>query len=191
MAEHDDPEEPGDSSRASHRETSARMRAIALLANRLVGLKPGVLASVPLTPELDEAVRACQGFTKNARARQLRRIGSLLRATDLAPIEAAMREIETGRGERSRHEQSYEHWHVRLLKEGDPAMTAFVRAHPSADVQALRQHVRMAVREPESPRGKGAARELLRAIRALGEATPVASEAQPASTASHDDDHDA
>lgn len=164
------------------------MRAIALLANRLVGLKPGVLAGVPLPPELGEAVRDCQGFTKNARARQLRRIGSLLRATDLAPIEAAMREIETGRGERSRREQSYEHWRVRLLQEGDPAMTAFVRAHPGADVQALRQHVRMAVREPESPRGKGAARELLRAIRSLGEAAQGGVDEGAASAESHDDD---
>lgn len=164
------------------------MRAIALLANRLVGLKPGVLAAVPLPPELDEAVRACQGFTKNARARQLRRIGSLLRSTELAPIEAAMREIETGRGERSRREQSYEHWRVRLLKEGDSAMTAFVRAHPGADVQALRQHVRVAVREPESPRGKGAARELLRAIRMLGEAVQGGDATDAASATSPDDD---
>ena len=36
-------------------------------------------------------------------------------------------------------------------------------------MQALRQHVRNATKAPESPRGKGASRELLRAIRALGE----------------------
>jgi ribosome-associated protein len=164
----DDDAEP-ESTRESYREKSARMRDIAALAHALIKLVPAQLANVPLSEELAQAVVDCQRFTKNARARQLRRIGALLRMSELAPIEAAMHEIETGRGVRSRREQTYEHWRARLLEGGDAAMTAFVAAHPGADVQALRQHVRNATKAPESPRGKGAARELLRAIRALGE----------------------
>lgn len=171
--EDDGPEQGEDAeapARESHRERSARMRHVARLAHTLVGTKPSMLATMSLPPEIAEAVLACQGFTKNARARQLRRIAGLLRAAELAPIEAAVREAETGRGERSRREQGYEHWRTRLLEGGAPAMTAFVAAHPGADVQVLRQRVRAALAAPESPRGKGAARELLRIIRALGEA---------------------
>jgi ribosome-associated protein len=166
------PEDDDDlgSARESSRERSARMREIAAIANKLVKLQPAQLANVPLSEELAEAVADGQRFTKNALARQLRRIAGLLRATELAPIEAALREIETGRGVRSRREQTYEHWRTRLLEGGDAELTAFVAAHPGADVQVLRQHVRNATKAPESPRGKGAARELLRAIRALGEA---------------------
>lgn len=156
-------------SRESSRERSARMRAVAAIANALVKLGPSQLATVPLDEDLAFAVTECQRFTKNARARQLRRIGGLLRLVDTAPIEAALQEIATGRGARSKREQSYEHWRTRLLEGGDAAMTAFVAAHPGADVQVLRQHVRNAVRGAETPRGKAAARDLLRAIRALGE----------------------
>lgn len=177
--------------RESHRERTIRMRAIAALANTLVGMKPPQLAAVGLPEEIAEAVVACQGFKKNARARQLRRIGGLLRAADLAPIEAGVREAQTGKGERSRREQTYEIWRTQLLTGGGPAMTAFVAAHPGADVQALRQRVRMATREPESPRGKGAARELLRMIRVLGEATLAAKlTATEASTDEPDADDD-
>ncbi|MFO0631818.1 MAG: ribosome biogenesis factor YjgA [Nannocystaceae bacterium] len=160
--------------RPSHRETAARMKAIALLARALVGLDRSALAHVPLPEAVAAEVVFCQSLRKNALARQLRRIAGLLRGIELAPIEAAMHELETGRGERSRREQVYEHWRTRLLTEGDGAMTAFVAAFPDADVQGLRQRVRLATREPQSARGKGASRELLRAIRALGEADSAA-----------------
>lgn len=169
MSAPDDDIDESEPTRESHREKTARMRDIAALARALIKLGPAQLANIPMSEDLAEAVVDCQRFTKNARARQLRRIGALLRASELPPIEAALHEIETGRGVRSRREQTYEHWRGRLLEGGDAAMTAFVAAHPGADVQALRQHVRNATKAPESPRGKGAARELLRSIRALGE----------------------
>jgi len=169
-ADEDDDDHDVEPARESSRERSARMRDIAAMVNALVKLQPAQLETVPLSEELAEAVADGQRFTKNARARQLRRIAGLLRATELAPIEAALREIETGRGVRSRREQTYEHWRMRLLEGGDAELTAFVAAHPGADAQVLRQHVRNATKDPESPRGKGASRELLRAIRAIGDA---------------------
>jgi ribosome-associated protein len=180
----DDGEDEG-VGRESHREKTVRMRAVAALARALVGMNTAQLATIPLEPDLREAVVACQGFRKNALARQLRRIGSLLRCVELEPIERAVAEVQSGRGERSRREQSYEHARTRLLQGGDAAMTAFVAAHPGADVQALRQHVRTALRDPESDRGKRASRELLRAIRALGDA---AREAPPPDTAADEAD---
>ena len=166
----DDDDEPEDRGRESNRSKAARMKLVETLARALVDMQPVQLAKVPLPEDLREAVVACQGFTRNARARQLRRIGGLLRAVDTEPIAAAVREVQTGRGERSRREQSYEHWRTRLVQGGDSALTELVRAYPNADAQVLRNYVRAVVKAPESPRGKRASRELLRAIRTLGEA---------------------
>ncbi|HWB74571.1 MAG TPA: ribosome biogenesis factor YjgA [Nannocystaceae bacterium] len=166
----DDEDEPEDSGRESNRSKAARMKVIETMVRAMVDMQPAVLATLPLPEDIHEAVVACQGFTRNARARQLRRIGALLRTVDNAPIAAAIREVQTGRGERSRREQSYEHWRTRLLQGGDAALTELVRTYPDADAQVLRNYVRVAAKEPESPRGKRASRELFRAIRALGEA---------------------
>jgi ribosome-associated protein len=168
VSEPDDESE--DDGRESGSQRAKRMRAIAALVHALVDLEPWQLALVPLAEDVADAVRDGQRFTKNARARQLRRIGSLLRTSDTAAIEAAVREAQTGRGARSRREQGYERWRRQLLEGGDKALTAFVNAHAGADVQSLRQHIRLASHEPDSPRAKRAARELLRAIRSLGEA---------------------
>lgn len=175
-----DDDETGDDEgggRESHRQKTERMRAVAALARALVDMNAAQLATIPLDDELLREVVACQGFRKNALARQLRRIGSLLRGLELDPIERAVAEVKRGKGERSRREQIYEHTRTQLLEGGDGAMTAFVAAHPGADVQVLRQHVRNALRDPESPRAKAASRELLRAIRALGEAPRPADDA--------------
>lgn len=187
----DGDEDDEGSGRESSRERSARMRAFSAMALVLVNMGASELVHVPLSPELAEAVRDGQRFTKNARARQLRRIAGLLRMTDTAPITDALRELETGRGARSKREQAYERWRTSLLGGGDPAMTAFVAAHPHADVQALRQLVRNASRDPASPRGKAAARDLLRMVRALGEsATPVAATPDDADDADAPDGDD-
>jgi len=153
----------------SRAQRAARMKGLASLSLTLVGFKPVDLAHVPLPPELAKAVLACQGFTKNARARQLRHIAGLLRTTDVEPIEAAVREVQTGRGERSRWEKEYERWRTRLLEDGPSAVTAFVAEHPGVDIQALRQRIRTAQGDPASARSKGAARELIRMIRAASE----------------------
>lgn len=166
----DDEDEPEESGRESNRSKAARMKVIETMVRAMVDMQPAMLAKLPLPDDVREAVVACQGFTRNARARQLRRIGGLLRSIDTEPIAAAVREIQTGRGERSRREQSYEHWRTRLLQGGDAALTELVRTYPDADAQMLRNWIRVAAKEPESPRGKRASRELFRAIRTLGEA---------------------
>lgn len=167
---------------------AARMKRLAAIAQTLVGLKPTELAILPLPAEISEAVVACRGFTKNAHARQLRRIAGLLRTIDMEPVVAALREQQTGRGERSRREKEHERWRARLLEEGPEAMTAFVAQHPGVDVQGLRQRVRAALAKPESVRAKGAARELLRMIRAASE--PGGAAQPEAATDANDNDDD-
>src|SRR5690349_17971126 len=81
--------------RESYRAKTVRMRAVAALARALVGMNKAQLATIPLEDDLAKEVIACQSFRKNALARQLRRIGSLLRAVDLVPIERAVAEVQS------------------------------------------------------------------------------------------------
>jgi len=155
--------------RASHRERSEESDAIAGLALLLVGMKPAQLAAMPLPPDVAEAVAQCRGYTKGARARQLRLVGKLLRQLDHAALRSAATQVMRGKGARSQREKTYETWRERLLTGGDAALTEFLAQHRDGDAQRLRQLVRLASRDPTSPRGKGAARDLLRSIRELGE----------------------
>jgi ribosome-associated protein len=126
---------------------------------------------LPLPPELAEAVVACQGFTKGARARQLRLIGKLIRRTDHEELRTAVTHVMRGKGARSQREKTYERWRERLLAGGDAALAELVETYRDADAQRLRQLVRTATRDASGGKGKHAARELLRCIRLLGEAT--------------------
>ena len=163
-------EHPEGSNRVSYRERSAESSSIAELALRLVNMKPPLLATMPLPPELAQAVTQCQGFRKNARVRQLRLIAKLLRQDDHEALRVAVDQVLQHKGAQSRREKSYSAWRERLLTEGDTAFGEFLALYRDADAQRLRQLVRVATRDPTSAKGKHAARELFRLIRNLGEA---------------------
>lgn len=171
----DDDAAPG---RTSYRERSEQADAIAGLALLLVGMKPAQLAAMPLPPELAHAVVQCQGFTKNARARQLRLIAKLLRQVDHEELRTAVTQAVRHKGARSQRDKTYETCRERLLTGGDTAFGEFLTQHRDADAQRLRQLVRLAGRDPTSARGKHATRELFRMIRDLGEARAAATSSE-------------
>jgi ribosome-associated protein len=147
------------------------------LAEQLAKGKHGKLVDPPFDATLREAIADAQRFTKTARVRQIRRVAPLLR--EVGPIEElhaalAGRTAET-RAQQER-EQLSEAWRVRLLEQGDAALAELMAAHPSADRQQLRQLIRQASRTPPDARSKRAATSLLRAVRALLEATPEPTE---------------
>jgi ribosomal 50S subunit-associated protein YjgA (DUF615 family) len=86
------------------RPSRSQLRRIALAATRLgadlVKFSPGELQRLDLDPDLRQAVEACRGFKKKARARQLKLIGGMLRERDVESIRAAIQGIhQTKRGE--------------------------------------------------------------------------------------------
>lgn len=180
-------DEPG-SARVTHRERSEEASAISGLVLLLIAMKPAQLAALSLDPEVLHAVVQCQGFTKGARARQLRLIAKLLRRHDHEALRTAVTHVMRGKGARSQREKTYESWRERLLGGGDAALTEFAAQHPGADVQKLRQLLRLAGRDPTKGRGKAASRDLLRLVRELGEAAAAATEAASATAAADEED---
>jgi len=181
-------DEESGSSRATHRERSEEASAISGLVLLLIAMKPSQLAALSLDPEVLHAVVQCQGFTKGARARQLRLIAKLLRQHDHEAIRAAVTHVMRGKGARSQREKTYERWRERLLSGGDAALTEFATQHRDADVQKLRQLIRLANRDPSQGKGKAASRDLLRSVRELGEAAATASGEPDAVDENEDED---
>jgi ribosome-associated protein len=173
--------------RATHRARSEEASAISGLALLLIAMKPSQLDALSLEPELRHAVVQCQGFTKGARARQLRLIAKLLRQEDHEALRTAVTHVMRGKGARSQREKTYERWRERLSTGGDAALTEFAAQHPSADIQKLRQLLRLAARDPTKGKGKAASRDLLRLVRELGEAAASATEVADAPEANDDD----
>jgi ribosome-associated protein len=174
-------DDEGATGRVSYRERSELSSEIAGLALMLVAMKPAQLAAMPLPTELAEAILQCQGFRKNARARQLRLIGKLLRQVDHEALRNAITQVVRGKGARPQREKTYEAWRERLLTGGDAALADFLAQHRDGDAQRLRQLVRSATRDSTSGKGKHAARDLLRMIREIGEASARTNEASEAS----------
>lgn len=67
----------------SKSEMKRDMEALQKLGEELVNLKPNALAKVPLDEEMLEAVKDAQRFNKEARRRQLQRIGKLMRQVEV------------------------------------------------------------------------------------------------------------
>jgi ribosome-associated protein len=174
------PDDEPSTGRASYRERSDEASAISGLVLLLIAMKPSQLAALSLDPEVLHAVVQCQGFTKGARARQLRLIAKLLRQHDHEALRTAVTHVMRGKGARSQREKTYEKWRERLLSGGDAAVTEFAAQHPGADVQKLRQLIRLAGRDPTKGKGKAASRDVLRLVRELGEAGATPTEAADA-----------
>lgn len=141
--------------------------AVTKLGQRLTQLPAGVLQHIPLSDELREAIDFFKSLKRGAQARQLRRIGSLLRATDLDRITAA---IGNGTGlnpEEKQLEQLGELWRTRLLDGGDDAVEVFLAKYPGGDRTELRQLVRAGRGDTLSERVRRTRRDLLRRIREL------------------------
>lgn len=142
--EEDDLTSRGDLRRARKAEEDALSR----LARELTSLSARNLVAL----ELDEGILAAVEHAKvmaNPRAlqRQIRVVRSALRDGDWPVIQARVNRLLvhgapalTG----SRDDGAEHRWLVRLLGEGEPALSELLEAHPSADRKHLRQLVRNA-----------------------------------------------
>jgi ribosome-associated protein len=174
MNEQDDEPESLEPSRTQLRNQA---EAYLELAEQLAKGKHGKLLDPPFDTTVREAIADAQRFAKNARARQIRWVAQLLRS--LGPIEELHAALAGGTADahaKQERERLSEAWRARLLEQGDAALTELVAAHPSADRQQLRQLIRQASRTPPDARSKRASTNLLRAVRALLEATPEPTE---------------
>ncbi len=155
--------------RRSHREHKQQVEAFARLAKDLIALAPAELAGLDLDPALEGAIAGCRALRKGARIREQRRIATLLRGTDARALRDRLDEIARGDRAKVDREKQFEQWRERLLEGGDAELSAFIRTHPAADRQLLRQLVRTAGQDRAKGKAVAAYRKLLREIRALAD----------------------
>ena len=141
--------------------------AVNELGLELIALIPSDLDLLDLPSELRHEIDVCQGLKMRAQSRQKRLIGQLLRAEDHEGIRERVDKLRMLRVTGSGRDREARGWVARLIEEGDPALQAFVDAHPEADRSRMRTLMRTAGGDPEATKVKRARRELQRAIRSL------------------------
>lgn len=151
----------------SKSEMKRDMEALQKLGEELVALKPAVLAKFPLDEDLREAIADAQRFEKEARRRQLQRIGKLMRAVDPEPIQAALDLLNNKHSQQSIELHKLEKMRDRVVAEGDKAINDVMALHPKADRQKLRQLARQAKKEQEGNKPPKAYREIFQYLKAL------------------------
>jgi ribosome-associated protein len=144
------------------------------LAARLIGLRPALLAQVPLDERVSEAISEAQRIRSNvARKRQLQFVAKLLRNTDLEPIAQALQDFERAARQTSARQHRAEAWRDCLLAGGDPALGELLHQRHDSDAQLIRQLIRTARQEADRGRPPSAARALFRALREMDEREPL------------------
>lgn len=142
--------------------------ALQALGEALAELPAAVLASLELPERLLQALEEYGRIgSHEARRRQRQFIGRLMRHVDPAPLQAFLEDRRRPGREAARLFRLAGEWRDRLLRDGDPALHAFVAAYPGADSAALGAALTAAA-EGRS----GASKRLFRIIR-----TSVAGEA--------------
>lgn len=117
------------------------------IADALIELPEIEAARIPMEDSLRSAlqeIRSISGF--EARRRQSKYIGKLLRQMDAQPLQAALDTISESRAQDTRSLREVERWRDRLLAD-DAALTEFAAQYRANDLQALRAVIRSARRE--------------------------------------------
>ena len=168
-----DTDAPSDAAVTSRTQRKREALDLQNLGQRLLELDPGDLATVPVPPELDEAIALWTRIRSHeARRRQLQFIGKLMRRIDLTPIEEALNRID-GTSAQARYAfHQLEQWRDRLIEEPG-ALTEYLDEHPQADRQALRHQIARVTRAADETQRKTQSRALFRLLREIAEAPDV------------------
>lgn len=164
-----DPEQPADDVVTSRTQRKREALDLQKTGQRLLDLDPGDLATVPLPPEMVEAIALWKRIRSHeARRRQLQFIGKLMRKADLAPIEEALARIDgTSAAARLAFHQ-LETWRDRLIAEPE-ALTEYLDAHPQADRQVLRHQISRVRKASDDAQHKAQSRTLFRLLKQFEE----------------------
>ncbi len=154
--------------RTSKTQRKREMLELQKLGEALVDMPERALERIELPEALREAVLAARRMTQRGAAhRQRQYIGRLMRQFDVEPIRVAVGALsESERADNARFHQ-LEQWREQLLRDGDPAIEAFLGQYPEADSGQLRRLVRETRRERAADRPPQAFRALFRYLRAV------------------------
>lgn len=152
----------------SRTQIKKEMEALQKLGKRLIDLKPDQLKEVPISEELHKAI---QDYAKmphrEAKRRHMQFIGKLMRSEDGDAIQAVIDRYDSSSQAFAQELHQLEVWRTRLIEEGNKALTEFVEAHPSSDIQQLRQLIRNAQKDAKNQKNTGASKKLFQFIRSV------------------------
>lgn len=137
--------------------------ALQVLGEALAELPGDVLATLDLPDRLLQALEDYGRIASHeARRRQRQFIGKLMRDVDPEPLQAFLDGRQRPAKEQARLFRLTERWRDRLVEDGEPALEAFLAAHPGAAAAELADAV-TAAREGRS----GAPKRLFRLVRTI------------------------
>lgn len=148
--------------------TQKKKQAEALqdFGRQLCQLAPNQLATIPCPEHLLKAIQEHNKIKSHGGLRrQMQYIGKLLRSVDIEPLELAYLAICEQKSAADADFHCIERWRDRLLAEGKPAITDFIRDYPQTNSQQLRQQVKKAQLEPVDK--KAAKRQLFQTIKEI------------------------
>lgn len=152
----------------SRTQIKREMEALQALGKRLIDLKPEQLKEVPISEELDKAIKDFAKMPhKEAKRRHMQFIGKLMRSEDGEAIQNAVDLFDSSSQAYAQELHQLEVWRSRLIEEGKTALTEFVEAHPGSNVQQLRQLIRNAQKDLKNQKNTGAAKKLFQLIRQI------------------------
>ncbi|MFF7707030.1 ribosome biogenesis factor YjgA [Pseudomonas sp. NPDC007930] len=146
------------------------MHALTELGERLMALKPDMLARLPLTDGLRKALEEAPRHTAHsARKRHTLFIGKLMRDQDTDAILQLLDQVDSSTREYNERFHNLERWRDRLINGNDEVLALFFSEYNEADRQHLRQLIRHAQHEAAHNKPPAAARKLFKYIRELDE----------------------
>lgn len=143
------------------------MHELQALAFRLTELNEEQLSQVPMTPELEKAVRETRNITKREALRRHRQfLGKLMRSADHEAIALTVQQMSAQHNRLTRLLHVMERWRDEMIAGDDQDIARFVAEFPQVDRQLLRQLVRNAKAEAQANKPPASARKLFRLVRA-------------------------
>jgi ribosome-associated protein len=167
---------------ASKTDLKRESEALQALGNALLTLRADLFSRLQLPEKLQEALQEAKRITNfEGKRRQMQFIGKLMRKLDeddVAAIEAALDEQQSGSAAEKLALHQAEHWRDRLIA-SDDALAAWLAEYPGTDTQQIRALIRQARKDAPSahdaqvaesqgqaPRKGRAYRELFQLVRA-------------------------
>jgi ribosome-associated protein len=152
----------------SKSEKKRQADALQEVGTQLVGLSLPLLQSLPLPDKLYQAIVEAKAMKSHgAIRRQAQFIGKLMRKADYEAILAAYAQLQEEASAKTAHFHEVEHWRDQLISEAPDALTAFIAAYPTTEIQQLRHLIKKAKEAQTKPDTGGAAKALFRYLKDL------------------------
>lgn len=134
----------------------------------LIQLPSHQLNKFPLSNELYRAIEDAKTLKSHgAIRRQAQLIGKLMRRNDYDAILAVYNEILADKNAQTGKFHELEQWREQLITHGKEALTAFIQAYPSVDIQQLRHLIAKAAAEKMLEKSGGAHKALFQFLRSF------------------------